>query len=107
MFGLFKKLFDRPDEKALLEAIKNGAILVDVRNAEEVLTGNIKGSINIPLDKIRNGIGKLKKNRTIIVFCASGIRSSRAKSILEENGFQQVINGGSWRRVASIIENNR
>lgn len=107
MFGLLKRMFDRPSEMALIEAIKDGAVLVDVRNTEEFSTGNIKGSINIPLDQISGQIGKLKKDKTIVVFCASGMRSGRAKSILEGNGFQNVINGGGWRNVLSAIENNR
>jgi rhodanese-related sulfurtransferase len=107
MFGLFKRIFGRPGEMVLIEAIKDGAVLVDVRNTEEFSTGNIKGSINIPLDQLPDQIGKLKKNKTTVVFCASGMRSGRAKSILKENGFQNVINGGGWRSVLSAIENNR
>ena len=104
MFGFLKNLFGGNSEK-LSEVIKNGAILVDVRSQGEFASGNVKGSINIPLDKLSIQLGKLKKDKTIVVFCASGIRSSQAKSILNRNGFENVINGGGWRSVQSVVEN--
>lgn len=104
MLGLLKNLFGGNSEK-LSEVIKNGAILVDVRSQGEFASGNVKGSINIPLDKLSIQLGKLKKDKTIVVFCASGIRSSQAKSILNRNGFENVINGGGWRSVQSVVEN--
>jgi len=106
MFGFFKNLFGGSSEK-LSEALKNGAILVDVRSQGEFSMGNVKGSVNIPLDRISGQINKLKKDKTIIVFCASGMRSSQAKSILNRNGFNNVINGGGWVSVQSAIEKNK
>ena len=49
MFSFLKKLFGN-NEEALLEAIKNGAIIVDVRTPGEFGQGHIKGSKNIPLN---------------------------------------------------------
>lgn len=106
MLGLLKNLFGGSSEK-LSEVIKNGAVLVDVRSQGEFASGNVKGSVNIPLDKLLSQLGKLKKDKTIVVFCASGMRSSQAKSILNRNGFENVINGGGWRSVQSAVEKNR
>lgn len=106
MFGFLKNLFGGSSEK-LSEVIKNGAILVDVRSQGEFASGNVKGSVNIPLDKLSIQLGKLKKDKTIVVFCASGMRSASAKSILNRNGFENVINGGGWRSVQSAVEKNR
>lgn len=102
MFGFFKNLFGGSSEK-LSEAIKNGAVLIDVRSQGEFASGNVKGSTNIPLDKLSSQLGKLKKDKPIVVFCASGMRSASAKSILERNGYANVINGGSWKNVQSVI----
>lgn len=98
MFGLFKNLFGAGSEN-LSTAIKNGAVLIDVRSQSEFASGNIKGSVNIPLDQLSSQLRKLKKDKTIVVFCASGMRSASAKSILNRNGFENVINGGGWRNV--------
>lgn len=102
MLGFFKNLFGGNSEK-LSEAVQNGAVLVDVRSQGEFSSGNVKGSVNIPLDRLSGQIGKLDKNKIIVVFCASGMRSASAKSILERNGFTNVINGGSWKNVQSAI----
>ncbi|MBB6276419.1 rhodanese-like domain-containing protein [Porphyromonas circumdentaria] len=102
MFGLFKNLFSQTDDKALAEAIREGAFLVDVRTPGEFASGSVKGAVNIPLDRIESRLGEFKEKKTIIVFCRSGGRSSQAKSILERNGFTNVLNGGTWEHVASL-----
>ena len=87
------------------EIVKNGAIIVDVRTPQEFKTGNIKGSINIPVQGMRKNIGKLKgkENHTVITCCASGMRSSTAKGILIAKGFKEVHNGGGWMSLDSKI----
>ncbi len=78
------------------ELVKQGAAIVDVRTKGEYASGHIRGSINIPLDQLQNRLGQLKKDKVIITCCASGMRSSSAKSILKSNGFTEVHNGGGW-----------
>ena len=39
-----------------------------------------------------------------VVFCRSGNRSSQAKSILEQNGFKNVINGATWQNVNQFVK---
>ena len=82
------------------QLMKEGAIILDVRTSGEFSTGHIKGSINIPVDKLANNHAKLKaKNKPIITCCASGMRSATAKTILQSNGFANIYNGGSWQRL--------
>ncbi|KGL47053.1 sulfurtransferase [Porphyromonas gulae] len=107
MLGLLKNLFSQPDDKALTEAIRNGAFLVDVRTPGEFASGSVSGAVNIPLDRIASRLDELKNKKTIIVFCRSGNRSSQAKSILERNGFTNVLNGGTWGHVASLKGDQR
>lgn len=86
----------------LQEIIEAGAIIVDVRTAEEFKEGNIKGSINIPLDKIEEATSWLIKDVPIITCCASGSRSEMAKIILENNGYKEVYNGGAWNDLGKM-----
>ncbi len=102
MFGIFKNMFAPTDNNELKEAVKNGAFLVDVRSAGEFSGGSAKGAVNIPLDKVQSQLAKFKNKKSIVVFCRSGNRSSQAKSILESNGFQNVINGGTWQNVNNL-----
>ena len=87
--------------------IKSGkATIVDVRTPDEFLFGNVKGSINIPLNTIENNFSKLKSLQTPIVFCcASGNRSSIATILLQRHNFEEVYNGGSWIYVNNILKN--
>ncbi len=71
---------------------ENGAVLLDVRTAEEVEMGAIKGSINIEVDDLRNRLNELDKNKKYVIYCAVGIRGYIALRIMKENGFKDVYN---------------
>ncbi len=92
--GLLSWLFGPKAD--LGQLIKDGAVIVDVRTPGEYAGGSIKGSINIPLDQLKNKMNKLNKDKAIITCCASGMRSASAKGILKSNGFNEVHNGGGW-----------
>lgn len=99
MSGIFKRLFSIKPRVDFESMIANGAIVVDVRTEGEFAGGHLKNSVNIPLDKLSKNLSRLKKNKPIIVCCASGMRSSSARSILVSNGFPEVYNAGSWRNL--------
>ena len=101
--GLFSALFGKIDNGSLKEALKNGAFLVDVRTTGEFSAGSVKGAVNIPLDKIQSQLAQFKDRKTIVVFCQSGNRSAQAKRMLEQNGFQNVVNGGTWGNVNQFV----
>ena len=103
MFGNIKSIFSQPDDSRLQQLIKEGAFLVDVRTPMEFAEGNVKGSVNIPLDQLASQLSRFKDKKSIVVFCRSGSRSGMAKSILEQNGLKNVINGGSWEEVNALV----
>jgi phage shock protein E len=103
MFGIFKNIFSKKITIQMEKSIKEGAFLVDVRTPSEFTEGHVKGSTNIPLDQVANQLDKFKEKEQIIVFCRSGNRSGQAKMILEQNGFKNVINGGTWQDVKEAI----
>lgn len=94
MFGIFSKLFGPPtDYKALVE---QGATIVDVRTKAEFASGHVKGAVNIPLGSLSGQYQRIRKDRPVITCCASGMRSSQAKSFLKSQGYSEVYNGGGW-----------
>ena len=102
MLSFLKKLFGSgPDIAALLE---EGATIVDVRTPGEYNSGHIKGSMNIPLDSLASKTEKLKSKGTLILCCASGMRSGAGVRILKGKGFEQVYNGGSWMSVKNKMK---
>jgi len=103
MFDTIKKILGiKTTDYAQLMA--EGALIIDVRTSGEFKTGNIDGSINIPVNKLQASLNKLKaKRKPIITCCASGSRSAYAKSILESGGMSNVYNGGSWYRLNQKI----
>jgi rhodanese-related sulfurtransferase len=99
--GFFSRLFGGSsiDYKTL---VNNGASIIDVRTPGEFASGNIKGSINIPLQELDKKMSKLDKRKPVITCCASGMRSASAKSLLKSKGFE-VYNGGGWYSLKSKI----
>ena len=101
---LLQQLFGGGQTADIKKIIEQGAFLVDVRTAEEFAGGHVKGSVNIPLQRIPSQLSKFKNKKNIVVFCLSGGRSSQAKSILEQNGFTNVVNAGTWSYVNQFVQ---
>ena len=70
----------------------SGAILVDVREADEFATGHIPGAVNAPLSTISNTT--LPKDAPLFLYCLRGSRSKRAAGILKRMGYTVKSIGG-------------
>ena len=104
--GIFD-LFRGTDINSKLQEMRevNGAVLLDVRNADEYRAGHIPGAINVPVDSIE-GISKKvrKKDTPIYSYCLSGARSGRAVSALRAIGYTNVTNIGGINRYRGELE---
>ncbi len=78
------------------DAIPADNLIVDVRSADEYMCGNAAGSMNIPLEEIRERLGDIPKNRKISVMCRTGVRSYNAECILRANGFDVTNIAGGY-----------
>jgi NADPH-dependent 2,4-dienoyl-CoA reductase/sulfur reductase-like enzyme/rhodanese-related sulfurtransferase/TusA-related sulfurtransferase len=72
------------------EFSSNGAILLDVRTTEEFQARNIEGSINIPIEELRERIKEVPKGKPILAYCEVGYRSYLATRILLQNDHENV-----------------
>ena len=83
--------------------INGGALLVDVRTADEYAAGHLDEAIHIPVDEVKQRIAEFgeDKNRAIVVYCKRGIRSGRAADMLIEHGYTNVHNGGGYSSLVS------
>jgi rhodanese-related sulfurtransferase len=70
--------------------------LVDLRTPLEIrMMGTLKGSVNIPVDDLRDRLNELDPSKNIIVYCAIGLRGYIASRILSQNGFRvRNLSGG-------------
>jgi phage shock protein E len=96
---------DRPSVEVVAKAVADGAVLVDVRSADEFASGHLAGAVNLPLGNLVHDSAALPKDGVIVVYCRSGTRSAMAARQLRKAGFASVLDLGSasrWpqRRVA-------
>ena len=74
--------------------------VVDVRTPGEYMGSHVANSINIPLDEVPKRIEEFKSMEgPVVLCCASGGRSEQATRYLQQNGLEEVYNGGSWFEV--------
>jgi NADPH-dependent 2,4-dienoyl-CoA reductase/sulfur reductase-like enzyme/rhodanese-related sulfurtransferase len=72
-----------------------GPLIIDVRTPMEFAMGAYPGAINVGLDDLADWAENFEdKSRKIIVYCASGARSSYGMRVLNQMGFTNVENGG-------------
>ncbi|MBL8485055.1 MAG: rhodanese, partial [Rhodocyclaceae bacterium] len=72
-----------------------GAQWLDVRFPAEFLGAHLPGAINLPLGEVRNAFQSLDRQRTYLVCCQSGRRSSAAAFLLAQHGFDAyLLKGG-------------
>ncbi|MCT8335208.1 rhodanese-like domain-containing protein [Leptospira sp. 85282-16] len=95
LFIFVKKIQSKGDRDMVMQWIKEGAIVIDVRTKSEYAEGHFAGAKNIPVDVLPANLDLLKdKHAKIVVYCRSGARSERAKQILQTSGYSSVINAG-------------
>ena len=85
-------------ESDFIELQDSDYTLIDVRTQDEFDLGHINSAINLDFysDTFKNDILALHKNETIVLYCRTNNRSSKTATILQENGYRDilVIKGG-------------
>lgn len=69
-----------------------GAMIVDVRTPAEFEGSHIPDAVNVPMEQIQQTAATWDKNGEIVVYCATGARSTQAAAYLEGQGFTKVHN---------------
>jgi hydroxyacylglutathione hydrolase len=98
---------DRITAVALAEQLRTTAAptVVDVRSEKEWAAGHIAGSLNIPLNHLRDRAAEIAKDRPVVVHCEGGYRSAVAASLLAQERRPDVFDlvGGFKAWVASKL----
>lgn len=88
------------------EIVQNGGLLIDVRDPFELEMGSIPGSVNIPLDTIRERIHELPTDQPLYVSCQFGLRGYLAARILQQYGFKVKNLDGGFKTYKAIYKDN-
>lgn len=79
---------------------RGDAVIIDVREDEELAEVSVPGAIHVPLGELPNNIASLPEGKELLMFCRSGNRSAYATAYLQQAGIENVSNveGGiiSW-----------
>jgi rhodanese-related sulfurtransferase len=96
--------FDSITPTQAQELLKEGdnVVVLDVRTPDEFTQGHIQDAVLMPVQLLEQNLAELdeSKNKKILVYCASGMRSVAASRILSENGFTAInLKGGigQWK----------
>ena len=85
----------------------DAAIFVDVREPAEWEQGHAPGALHIPYGRIRDRMSEIPRGRPVLTYCATGVRSSLAASLLRAEGFDvSNMRGGftAWRTAGLPVE---
>jgi phage shock protein E len=86
------------------QAIQEGAVIIDLRTAYEFDQGHIPRSVNIPVDRIRANIDRIRRlNKPVILCCATGNHCWEAADILRNAGVPRVVHGGHWQKLIRYL----
>lgn len=98
-----RMIASRPDVSParVKELLAAGGMLIDVRTPPEYGAGHIESAVNLPLDTLPEGLDRLDISRRtpLLLCCATGMRSARAKRFLTKAGYTSVHNAGPVERL--------
>ena len=98
------KLFFHADLESGLEECRRtkGAVLADVREADEYRSGHIPGAVHLPL----SGMETLEMDRETprFLYCLRGMRSRRAARTLKKRGYRHVKSIGGITEYTGKLE---
>lgn len=91
--------------KEATEFARRGAIVIDVRSPEEYSAGHLSQALNMPVEEIASLLpAKVRdKSRVILLHCKTGLRSKKAKTLLDRQGYANVFDMGSYERAFKIV----
>lgn len=78
------------DLKAFVAAHAQGALILDVREPFEYVSGHVPGALPLPLSAVHTNLSRLPTDQPVYVICASGNRSKTAASWLRSAGVDAI-----------------
>ena len=100
-----QRIIDWRELRDLLKSAPTSIQLIDVRTPEEFSIQTLPGARNIELDRLRERLGELDRERPVVIFCQVGLRGYLAGRILMQAGFKDVRNlSGGFKTYAWAVD---
>lgn len=90
--NLLNGVFKQVNVDKVRELVKNGRMIVDVREKAEFDRGHIISAVNIPLSELRSRLNDIPKDKPVYLHCRTGQRSYNAVMALQNLGYSNVYN---------------
>jgi phage shock protein E len=85
--------------------LQKGAVIIDLRTAYDYDQGHIPRSLNIPADRIKANIDRIRDLRKPVILCSGPSGGAwEAMDTLRTAGLTQVINGGDWQSLLRKLQ---
>ncbi|SFT90849.1 Rhodanese-related sulfurtransferase [Lishizhenia tianjinensis] len=97
-----------PNEFVEIAATEKGQV-IDVRTAAEFEGGHLEGAQNLDFlnGDFQAALQNMDKSAPVLVYCQSGGRSAKARTMLEEAGFENIVEmEGGYRNYTLVQEAN-
>jgi rhodanese-related sulfurtransferase len=97
------------DVDQLDAVLREGGVLIDVRERAEYAAGHVPGSVPIPMGQLVSRLGELDRKRPVHLICASGNRSGAMADVLSARRFDAVnVLGGTaaWVHSGRPVDGN-
>lgn len=82
--------------------VQNGGLLIDVRDPMERDAGFIEGSVNIPLNDLKDRLAEVPKDKPVYVSCQVGMRGYLASTLLRQEGYDVHNVSGGYKTYAAM-----
>lgn len=95
------------DVEQLDTVLRDGGVLIDVREAGEYADGHVPGAVLIPMGQLTSRLDELDRKAPVHLICASGNRSGAVADVLAARRFDAVnVLGGTtaWIRSGRPVE---
>jgi rhodanese-related sulfurtransferase len=87
------------------QALQEGGIIIDLRTAYEFDQGHVPRALNIPIDRIRMSIDRIRAlKKPVILCCSAGVHCREAADVLRAAGIIRVYNGGDWQSLWQLVK---
>lgn len=82
--GQAREPFISPEEGRNMIEQQKDIVILDVRNPNEYVVAHYEEALNIPVTELKDRVGEIPQDKTILIHCARGRRAERAYNMLRE-----------------------